>query len=262
MIYFVSGVFVFMHDLTGREFGQLIILRRSEVRAGKVNKHTQWVCLCSCGKETTCRTSNLLKGMTKSCGCLKHPNLLGMRFSRLLVTAGPVHKEGIKHRGSYWECLCDCQRTVILQGSHLKAGSTKSCGCLHREMLPSTKYLPNDHFVVKELRKSAKDRNLDCDLTDMQITHLVHQNCYYCGTAPGRVVTPPHRKVPVDFSYNGIDRIDSLKGYIAGNVVSCCTQCNYAKRNYSSESFIEMCRKIAERHPRADTSAGASAGLL
>ena len=41
------------------------------------------------------------------------------------------------------------------------------------------------------------------------------------------------------YIYNGIDRIDSDKGYKIGNVVSCCKQCNYAKGKQSQPNFIE-----------------------
>jgi hypothetical protein len=49
-----------------------------------------------------------------------------------------------------------------------------------------------------------------------------------------RKATQIHR----DFRWNGIDRIDSSKGYVPGNVVPCCTVCNIMKLDHSHAGFI------------------------
>lgn len=43
-----------------------------------------------------------------------------------------------------------------------------------------------------------------------------------------------------------IDRIDSSKGYIEGNIQWVHKHVNFMKRTYSQEYFIEMCRKITK----------------
>lgn len=56
-------------DLTGKQFGRLTVVRRSETAASNGNK--KWECLCSCGK-TVYRPGTLLRyGHTKSCGCYR-----------------------------------------------------------------------------------------------------------------------------------------------------------------------------------------------
>ncbi len=47
-----------------------------------------------------------------------------------------------------------------------------------------------------------------------------------------------------NFIYNGIDRIDSSKGYIQGNVVTCCRTCNVAKMDMDYKEFINHITKI------------------
>ncbi len=55
-------------DLQGRVFERLTVIRPN----GRDNSGgVEWLCLCSCGEETTVRASNLLKNTTKSCGCLQ-----------------------------------------------------------------------------------------------------------------------------------------------------------------------------------------------
>ena len=33
-----------------------------------------------------------------------------------------------------WECQCDCGNIVYVNGTSLKNGNTKSCGCLAKEL--------------------------------------------------------------------------------------------------------------------------------
>lgn len=54
-------------DLTGRRFGRLVV---REIAGRDRYKYVLWKCVCSCGAETTVRSSQLLSGKTKSCGCL------------------------------------------------------------------------------------------------------------------------------------------------------------------------------------------------
>lgn len=58
--------------------------------------------------------------------------LTGQRFGRLLaIEPGEVVSPG---RNLTWICRCDCGNTVVVKGSLLKRGSTRSCGCLSKEI--------------------------------------------------------------------------------------------------------------------------------
>lgn len=54
-------------DLTGMRFGRLLVLGNT-----KLVRHHQrmWLCICDCGNKKEITASNLLAGITKSCGCL------------------------------------------------------------------------------------------------------------------------------------------------------------------------------------------------
>ncbi len=62
---------------------------------------------------------------------IKRIDITGKKFGRLFVI-GFSHIS--KRRASYWYVKCDCGTKKITQGSHLKNGRTKSCGCLHRQI--------------------------------------------------------------------------------------------------------------------------------
>ncbi len=54
-------------DLTGQKFGKLTVIERAE------NKGIQpcWLCKCKCGNEKVIMGTNLRRGVTISCGCLR-----------------------------------------------------------------------------------------------------------------------------------------------------------------------------------------------
>ena len=57
-----------LNDLTGRRFGQLTVLRKTESDA---QHKPQWLCQCDCGKQTIVKGRHLNEGGVKSCGCAK-----------------------------------------------------------------------------------------------------------------------------------------------------------------------------------------------
>lgn len=59
-------------------------------------------------------------------------NLHGQRFGRLVVLR---YDHTNKNGAAVWECQCDCGKTKSVMAANLKSGITKSCGCLHSEMV-------------------------------------------------------------------------------------------------------------------------------
>ena len=72
-----------MIDLTGKRFGNLLVLSRAE----SPNKQAAWLCRCDCGNETVVLSWNLRSGHTISCGCV-HKTALK---NGLRSTHGMIH---------------------------------------------------------------------------------------------------------------------------------------------------------------------------
>jgi hypothetical protein len=64
-----------------------------------------------------------------------YKDITGQRFDRLTVVKYS-HRDEVK-RVAVWECMCDCGKTVIAKGVHLRNGSVRSCGCLRLDALAS-----------------------------------------------------------------------------------------------------------------------------
>ena len=125
-------------DIAGMKFGELTVLRKADERTS--NGETRWICRCSCGNEAIVKKSHLTSGGTKSCGCMKEKkrteDLTGRVFGRLTVVErveDSVAPSGRKN--VMWKCRCECGNEIVARGSHLRNGSTKSCGCLNRELV-------------------------------------------------------------------------------------------------------------------------------
>lgn len=62
----------------------------------------------------------------------KRIDIVGKKYFRLFV----VENAGVdKHNKTLFRCLCDCGKYVIIKGSSLTTGNTKSCGCLAIESI-------------------------------------------------------------------------------------------------------------------------------
>ena len=59
-------------------------------------------------------------------------DLIGQQFERLLVISVASRS---KSKRSLWLCRCDCGVEKVVLGASLKIGRTRSCGCLHRELV-------------------------------------------------------------------------------------------------------------------------------
>lgn len=59
-------------DLTGKRFGRLVVLKEAKPHISKSGKTKMrmWLCRCDCGVEKEILGTSLMKGATKSCGCL------------------------------------------------------------------------------------------------------------------------------------------------------------------------------------------------
>ena len=54
-------------DITGQRFGKLVAIRQTERR---VNGSVIWECKCDCGNTALVSLQHLIRGKTKSCGCI------------------------------------------------------------------------------------------------------------------------------------------------------------------------------------------------
>jgi hypothetical protein len=79
----------------------------------------------------------------------------GKRFGKLTVIAfDHLHESGTTR---YWLCKCDCGNFHIANGSNLRAGEVKSCGCLNASKGGKTGGLKNIYNHIKQRCKNPNN---------------------------------------------------------------------------------------------------------
>lgn len=230
-------------DLTGQRFERWLVIRRA-----KNNKHghIMWLCHCDCGNEGIISSSSLRNGNSKSCGCYKNMvakrpkpekviDMVGQKFARLTVIERAANKD---YSGAQWLCRCVCGNMVVVGRDNLKSGRTKSCGCYKKEIMRKG-LAPGEAACNRTLltyKYWAKKKDRDFTLTKQEFRNLTKGNCHYCGLQPQQISTSTDDTG--NYIYNGIDRLDSSKGYTIENCVPCCKHCNRAKWDRTEEEFL------------------------
>ena len=105
-------------DLTGQMFGYWRVL--------KFKGNRMWECECTaCGTVRDVAYSNLVNGLSKSCGCVNRvkDDIIGKTFGELTVLE--------KTADTKYLCQCSCGRLVEIYRSNLlrESGASRSCGC-------------------------------------------------------------------------------------------------------------------------------------
>lgn len=173
-------------------------------------------------------------------------DLTGEKYGRLVV----IKRAPNRYRRVHWLCRCDCGNEVTVASMNLRAGSTRSCGCLHAETARKngqTVMLPEGEAafraLFKQYRLNAKNRGINFELSRGQFRTLTRQNCHYCGSEPLAVLTGATYNGA--YTYNGVDRIDNTLGYVLDNCVPCCKFCNLAKAGATYDEFIAYLDRVA-----------------
>jgi len=245
-----------IENLIDKRFGRLLV---KEFYGKNKNNQSLWKCKCDCGNITFVTSSHLMHGHTKSCSCLlkelhesKRLDITGQKFGKLTVIKKSNEKYiyPFSNKWAYlWECECDCgNKGLLFRSAHLMDGSIKKdCGCTK---LKAGQAGLNSLFNV--YKTQAKNRNLNFELSKEIFEKLTKQNCTYCGREPFQK-SSNGSSISI-YIYNGLDRIDSLKGYTEDNVVPCCGQCNVAKMAVPQQDFLQWIKRVYNHSVRKEES--------
>lgn len=179
----------------------------------------------------------------------------GNRYGRLVIIEKAENQPPSKK--TYWLCQCKCGKQTIVRGTHLRLGKIKSCGCLREDLgrlKGISRRLPRGIAAFRQyyarLRCRAKSRSIEWSLTKEEVYPLAQQPCYYCGAEPiQRFVNTRYNGFYV---HNGLDRIDSDKGYSIDNVVPSCAACNIAKGIMATEQFFNWVARVYDHNKKRE----------
>ena len=229
-----------MKDLIGKKFGILTVIEY--VCRDTWKRPHWWKCKCECGNIKEVEEWPLMH-KTKSCGCIRghRDDLLGQKFNKLLVIEFGHWK---KWSGTFWKCKCDCGKETMVNAKNLKSGWTTSCGCARNvcgEARPSYKgYGDISGTFFTALKYNALKRGIGFDLSIEYLWSLFTEQKGRCALSGKDIQFAKDRTA-------SLDRIDSSKGYVVGNVQWLSKDVNFMKQSLSQDCFIELCREIVKQ---------------
>lgn len=176
------------------------------------------------------------------------------KFHKLTLLNSTNNKRG---KSIIWKAKCDCGNITYVVPYDVRSGNTTSCGC-YRIALSKEKGSINGQKCRKydPIISSARvvwEHYKDCKFETFY--KLSQENCFYCNRPPHRTFNvgsqkkkgyynSEYQKLHGNFTYNGLDRIDSSQGHIENNIVSCCWDCNKSKMDMSLKDFLSHIERI------------------
>lgn len=249
------------HDITGQKFGRLTAVEITNKRSKSGDAY--WKCLCDCGNYTTVPKSRVSSGNVQSCGCLvgelaserlkawtpeerrdrAKKDITGQRFGRLIAIKPTKQKDGTN---IVWEMKCDCGDTTYVSTANLgdDKRKTKSCGCLHRDVI--FKDLKGQRFgrlVATEEdghigNRIAWECLCDCgNTTRVDGGHLKSGGTRSCGCIVEEMVGKNHP----NYNPNKTDEERLLKRYVLGKH----TMDGFRKAVYKRDEYTcQLCGQV------------------
>lgn len=160
-------------------------------------------------------------------------------FNKLTVVKYLHHNTSKK---SIWLFKCICGKEIEKQMDNVINNHTKSCGCyVHTEKITSENAPLKKIYRYYKTNSKKKNREFNLSLEEFKL--ITSKNCHYCNITPSQVSF--NKSKAYSYTYNGIDRIDSSKGYEFDNIVTCCGDCNLMKRDMSYNDFLNKIKRIS-----------------
>ena len=186
-------------------------------------------------KDLTSEGKNVCKNWVRGCFCIindeyktckecrqKEQNADNARVQKRRNTANKfnIENENVK--------MCIICNATFTQNN---TASYKCYTCYEKHIKSESERGVRDELGRKlsYIKKSAKSRKINWELSDDFARHLMQSKCVYCDQL---------------VAFNGIDRVDSGGIYIDSNCVACCKICNIMKQSFSAETFLNIVKYI------------------
>jgi hypothetical protein len=157
---------------------------------------------------------------------------ISIKFNRLI----PIKRiENDKYNHIMFECVCDCGNICKASGAMIACGHKKSCGCIIPDRYQCISKYPSYQEISgsfwNKLIDQTRRRKLQITITieyAWNIYILQERKCKLSGLP----ISFFKKKGSQSKGTASLDRIDSKKGYIEGNVQWLRKEINFMKQNF------------------------------
>lgn len=174
-------------------------------------------------------------------------SFIGHRCGNLTVV-GRAYTIGHSLR---WKCLCDCGNLCFHTKGNILKGTLRSCGCirigcrgsLHKNWKGAG--LISSSFVC-HIKSIALRRGIPFKLNAETLEEIRIKQSNKCALSGIPLSFPQtHKDAENKMSYNAsLDRINSHRGYVVGNVQWVTKNVNMMKQKHTNEEFVRLCNEI------------------
>ena|ERR1035437_228002 len=190
-------------------------------------------------------------------------NLINEIFDRLKVIRFTKLDNSQK---AMWECLCECGNKTEVRGSDLISKKVKSCGCYHSETskenikLAHKKYPKSYGFkgiedlsggYLSQIKHGAFIRGFEYSISKEYLWDLFLKQNRKCALTGLDIYFGIYGNKKQNGGRNqtaSLDRVDSTRGYVEGNVQWVHKDINNIKQDYSMKELLNYCKLIYEKH--------------
>lgn len=181
---------------------------------------------------------------------LRNTYPIGTKFGLWTIISDEI-KVG-SNRGLYQLCQCVCGETQWKALTALRAGTTTRCKkCGNKTFINDNGEININALILsfyKHIQNSLKSRKkvsqLGFDITPEYLEELYEKQNHKCAIS-GLPLEIDLTKRATEQPWS-LDRIDSNKGYVKGNVQWVDKRVNMMKQSYDQEDFIKICSEIAK----------------
>jgi hypothetical protein len=205
--------------------------------------------------EILCKKYNLsevwIRMILKTNNIIRKPkfdkNLLNKKIGMLKVIQ--IVEQNNSRRKGKWLCKCDCGNQIIVTDRWLRECKNNiSCGCHHKK-IKSELYFKGYKDISKTffsaIKRNAYRRQLDFNVTIKQLWKLYLKQNKKCSISGLDIKIAQYGS---DKNTASLDRIDSNKGYVKGNIQWVHKDINLMKGSFIDKYYIDMCKIVYENN--------------
>lgn len=179
-------------------------------------------------------------------GGLNTIDLTGQKFGNYTVLE-KIERPGID-QCARWKVRCDCGNENEVYSKALRNGEATSCGLCGPRPVKWNGIGELSGSILCGIRKSAKDRNIDFNVSKEYLWELFLLQNRRCNLSGLELTFGTKIGNRIEDKTASLDRIDSNKGYLEGNVQWVHKNINLIKWSFSQEYFINLCEQIVEHN--------------
>lgn len=151
--------------------------------------------------------------------------------------------------------MCDCGKEIETLKANLIYGSTKSCGCLSIELLSNRTWKGCGDIsgrYLGMLKKTARKRGIEYNISNEYLWKLFIEQEGKCALTGHKIIFTRNFRNEDIKQTASLDRIDSSKGYVEGNVWWVHKDINQMKWSFTLDIFYKMCEDVINFRNKAD----------